>query len=37
MPHDPLAPGETAWEAPVVSALLDDRPMTLSEVVPLLV
>ena len=37
MPRDPLAPGEGAWEAPVGSALLHDRPMTIAEVVPLLV
>ena len=37
MPHDSLAPDEGAWEARVASALLDDRPMTLTEVVPLLV
>jgi len=36
MPHDPLAPGEAAWEGPVGSALLRDRPMTLAEAVPLL-
>ena len=36
MPHDPLAPGEAAWEAPVSSALLGDHPMTLAEAVPLL-
>ncbi len=37
MPCDPLAPDEAAWEAPVASALLHDRPMTLAEAVPLLV
>ncbi len=36
-PRDPLAPDEAAWEAPVASALLHDRPMTLAEAVPLLV
>jgi len=36
MPRDPLAPDEGAWEAPVASALLHNRPMTLAEAVPLL-
>jgi len=36
MPHDPLAPDEAAWEAPVGSALLGDHPMTPAEAVPLL-
>ncbi len=35
-PVDPLAPEETAWEAPAIAALLEDKRLDLSEVAPML-
>lgn len=36
-PQDPLAPEEAAWEKPATALLLDDAPVTLEQVAPLLV